>query len=123
MRISDKGFTLLELMIAAGILLIAILGLLTAFIHCIFLSESNKNLVTAVTDAQYVLEQIKSLPYSEISNFINNFNPSQFSNLDNEAITFPNPDIGGNIAEVTVNVSWIERQRNRSFELSTRIAR
>lgn len=122
LKLLNKGFTLSELMLAAAILLIAISGLLVAFIGCILLNESNNNLVIAVDDAQYVLEQIRNSAYSEISNFINNFNPSQFSNLNNETITFPNPNIGARIAEVNVNVSWTERQGQRNFQLSTRIA-
>jgi type II secretory pathway pseudopilin PulG len=123
-KILGRGFTLLELMIVAGILLIAILGLLATFINCMFLNESNKNLTIAVNDAQYALEQIKSIAFNQISNFINNFNPTQFSNLNNETITFPSPSYGAKISEITVNVSWKERNEPnpRNFQLSTRIA-
>ena len=121
--INCKGFSLIEVMVATAILLIILSGLLLAFVYCILLNQSNNNLVIAANDAQYVLEEIKGLAYSGISNFINNFNPSQFSNLNNEIITFPNPNIGTAIAEVTVDVSWIERQRQRNFQLSTRIAK
>jgi len=118
-NLSITGFTLTELMIAMGILLIAISGLLTTFVYCILLNESNNNLVTAANDAQYVLEEIKGLAY----NNINSYTPPAFNNLENE--TIPNPtvvEISG-IKEVTVNVSWSERGRSRNWTLSTRIAR
>ena len=118
----DKGFTLSELMIAAAIILIAILGLFTAIINCILLNESNNNLVMAVNDAQYVLEQIKGLAYDNINDFITAFDPLQFSDLYNQSITFPNTVIGTSIANITVEVNWDERQRQRNFTLSTRIA-
>jgi general secretion pathway protein I len=112
-----RAFTLLELMIAVAILLIAILSLLAAFINCILLNESNRNLVTATNDAQYVLEQIKSLAYSDIAAYT----APTFNNLTDELIALDR-SIGSTIAEVTVDVSWTERQRNRSAQLSTRIA-
>jgi len=122
MKFSDKGFTLAELMIAMGILLIAISGLLSTFVYCILLNESNNNLVIAANDAQYVLEQIKAKTYDDIDDFINTFNPNEFSNLNNEAITFPDTTIGVSIATIIVNVKWTERQRERNFRLSTRVA-
>lgn len=122
MKLWDKGFTLLELMIAAAILLIAIVGLLFAFVNCILMNESNNNLVIAANDAQYVLEQIKARTYEDIDDFINTFNPSEFSNLNNEEITFPDTTIGASIATIIVNVRWTERQRERNFRLSTYVA-
>lgn len=113
----EKAFTLSELMIATAILVVAIAGLLLLFIHCMFLNEANNNLVTAVNDAQYVLEQIKVLPYSSIAAYT----PPSFNNLSQEAITI-SCSVGVSIAEVTVNVNWQERLKNRNFQLSTRIA-
>ena len=115
---SSKGFTLLELMLAAAIMIVAILGLLSLLINCMVLNDSNKNLVVAANDAQYVLEQMKGLTYDNI----NNYTAPNFTNLDNETINLAR-SIGAQIAEVSVNVSWTGRQRNRSFILSTRIAR
>jgi len=116
--LSVRGLTLIELMIATGILVVVLSGLLLTFISCILLNESNNNLVIAVNDAQYVLEQIKGLAYSEIGNYT----VPQFNNLANETVTLTR-SIGTRIAEVAVDVSWIERQRQRNFQLSTRIAR
>jgi prepilin-type N-terminal cleavage/methylation domain-containing protein len=122
MKSSDKGFTLTELMIAMGILLIVISGLMSTFIYCILLNESNNNLVTAANDAQYVLEQIKARTYGDIGDFINKFKPDEFSNLKDEKITFPDTTIGVSIATIIVNVRWTEKQRVRDFRLSTRVA-
>ena len=119
MKLSGKGFTLLELVVSTGILLIVISGLLVSFISCLLMNESNNNLVTAVNDAQYVLEQIKGLTYNDIDNYT----PPIFTNLNNETIPQPSVVETGGIKQVTVNVSWTERQRNRTFSLSTRIAR
>lgn len=71
----------------------------------------------AVNDAQYVLEQVKGLAYSDIESYT----PPTFANLNNETIALTT-SMGSLIGEVTVNVSWIERQRQRNFALTTRIA-
>ncbi|MCM8795186.1 MAG: prepilin-type N-terminal cleavage/methylation domain-containing protein [Candidatus Omnitrophica bacterium] len=120
MKLSVKGFTLSELLLAVAILLIAICGLLFASVSCILMNESNNNLVIAVNDAQYVLEQIKGLAYADIDNY----EPPDFDNLNNETITLDldKSDVT-RIRTVTVNVSWQERGRQRSFSLPTRIAR
>lgn len=119
MRLANRrGFTLLELMVATAILLITILGLLTVFLNCLFLNESNANTVTAVNDAQYVLEQIKALGYDDIDTYV----PPVLTNLSGESVSVSRT-YGTNIVEVGINVSWNERQRNRSFQLSTKIAR
>lgn len=113
-----KGFTLSELMIAMAILLVAISGLLFVFINCILLNQSNNNMIVASNDAQYVLEQIKGLAYSSIGTYV----APTFTNLENETVTLTR-SIGVDITEVTVNVSWTERQRQRNVSLSTRFAR
>lgn len=118
MRRAKRGFTLAELMIAAAILTVAIAGLLSLFVTCQLLNESNNDTVRAVNDAQYVLEQIKSLTYSGISTYT----APVMTNLPNENITLTR-SIGAAIAEVTVNVSWKEKQRNRTYNLTTRIAK
>ena len=119
----EKGFTLSELMIAAAILLIAILGLFTAIINCIFLNESNNHLVIAANDAQYVLEQIKGLAYDDIDNFATSYDSSYFTHLNNESVNITSITVVDGVREITANVNWTERQRNRNFNLSTRVAR
>jgi ABC-type glucose/galactose transport system permease subunit len=118
-----SGFTLSELLIASSILLIAILGLLALLINCVFMNELNNNLVIGVNDVQYVLEEIKNLSYNQINSYISSFNSSRFTNLNNEQVTFPTHNIGTNIAEITVRVSWKVRGKDKYTDLSTLIAK
>ncbi|RJP29041.1 MAG: type II secretion system protein [Candidatus Omnitrophota bacterium] len=113
-----KGFTLLELMTTIVILVIVISGLLYSYVVCILLNESNANLITATNDAQMVLEQMKSLAYNNIATYV----PPSLTNLQDEAVTI-NRSIGSKIAQIRVNVSWTERQRQRNIEIVTRIPR
>ncbi len=117
-RSSSKGFTLLELLIASTILLFAISGLLYAFVSAQVMSESNRNLVTAANDAQFVLEQMKNLSYSQLGAYA----LPAFTHLNDETLTLTRT-IGPKTADVTVTVNWTERQRSRSFQLATRFAK
>lgn len=118
MKLSDRGFSLIELMLAVAILSVVITSLLFAYIQCMLLNESSSNLATAVTDAQYTLEQIKALAYNEIANYT----APTFNNLQNETIIL-NRSISPSISTITINVAWQERQRTRAFSLSTFIAK
>ncbi len=117
MFIKHKSFTLLEVMLAVAILLPAIVTLLFVTVSCKFLSESNSNRITACTDAQHVLEQIKDLDYSAIDDYT----PATFTNLNSEAVAVTTNETGS-LTEVTVDVSWTERSQTKTFSLITKIA-
>lgn len=116
-----KGFTLLELIIAMAIFVSVVTGLFVTFTACVFLNRSNSNLIIAANDAQYLLEEVTGLFYSDITlTYLNtNYPASHFSNLDNESIGFAVSGVA--IKEVIVVVAWDERGANRDFTLSTRI--
>jgi prepilin-type N-terminal cleavage/methylation domain-containing protein len=115
---SKRSFTLIELVVASSILLIVVTGLLLSFVSCMLLNESNNNLVTAINDAQNVLEQLKEISYDSISSYT----PVQVNNLPNESISLER-SLGSSLGEVTIEVSWTERQRQRSYRLPTQFAR
>lgn len=120
-NVNRNGFTLLEVMFTVLIILIALLSIFLTLVYCAYLNQSNSNLVVAVNDAQAVLEQIKNLDYADICSYV----VPVFNNLNNENITvqYSAVCVGTEINEVTVDVSWVDRQRPRNFQLSTRIAR
>ena len=122
-----KGFTLTEVMITVVILLIVLGSLLFTFVQCMFLNEQNSNLATATNDAQYVLEEMKGA-FADIITY----DPPDFTHLVNETVAIecdtPTLDCAdlnplADLVHVVVSVSWTERQRNRSAQLSTDIAR
>jgi len=114
---SHRTFSLVEVMVAAVVLLVGIAGLLFVFISCRFLNETNDNLITAAVDAQNILEQIRNLDYFDISGYT----PPSLNHLNNQQV-FVTPNVGDKITEVTVDVSWQERGRQRNFFLTTWIA-
>ncbi len=112
-----SGFTLMELMIAAGILAFAIVGLMGTYISGSLMGVANRGLVIAATDAQYVLEKLKDTTYADIASYTD----TNFTNLDNESIAV-NVTAGTNEKDVAVNVAWTEGGRQRSYVLTTKIS-
>lgn len=118
--------TLVEMMLGASILAVGLTAVLQGFIACSGLNEASKNLVVAAGDAQFVLEQIKSLDYQTCiaNNFSTAYTLPVFSNLKSESVAFdPAPVIGPNISKITVKVSWMEKQTPRSYSLATYFAK
>jgi Tfp pilus assembly protein PilW len=118
-KLTRRGFSLTELMFGGFILLVVIIATLSSTIHSMFLNESSRNIVIAANDVQYVLEQIKTQSFSNISTYIQNYSSVQFANLPSENITFPNPSYGLSLDTITVNISWNERNATRNYSITT----
>lgn len=126
---SDKGFTLAELLLAAAILSFTVVGLASLFINVEMLNNANSNLSIATSHSQFVMEGIKNANFSSLSTDISNgawnyntaaINVAGLTALNNEAITTVTS--GTNPLDVTVTVSWKDRTlKNRSFVLEALI--
>ncbi|MCX7927118.1 MAG: type II secretion system GspH family protein [Candidatus Omnitrophica bacterium] len=109
-----RGFTIIELMVVAGILVISITALLGSIVASYRLLQSEINKAIAALDAQYVLEKLKSESFDALSSRTD----INFTNLANESINVKVTQTGQKkIVNVTVN--WIENGETRSFLLST----
>lgn len=121
------GFTLAELLIATLILSFALAQILILFMNCMASNEAARNLSTAVTHAEYVLEDIRNTSFSSVSTGIANgtFNYADASAvtaaglqaLKSETITAQSS--GSNPLNVTVTVSWQDhggRTRTKSLQ-------
>lgn len=109
-----RGFTLIELMVTALIVLTAICGLLLAIYNRVALDGLNKHRVIAVNDAQSCLEEIKALSYD---NIISSYNCS----CENDSVTVTGQGTNLKMVTVVINRPW--RQKNESFSVSTLIAK
>lgn len=131
MKPNKKGFTLAELLLAVSILAFALTALLSVYINCILLNDSNRNLTIALTHAQFALEEVKNTFFS---NIITNYNGVTWNQADiitkgltvlnAEQIDFTAAEEGGdaNYLNVTVAVLWEDRNgRDRSTSLQTMI--
>jgi len=106
------GFSLLEVMVAVGILAFTITGLMASFIACNLSIQSNHNLLLASTYAQYVFEKMKKETFDNITTGSYNLSPYFNVNLDRA-------NINNNLTLFTVNVTWYEREKEKKLSLIT----
>ena len=67
LRLNTHGFTLLELMIASGVLIVVLTGLLSAYISCLEMNETSKNSNMALGAAQEELENLRKVSFSTLN--------------------------------------------------------
>jgi prepilin-type N-terminal cleavage/methylation domain-containing protein len=116
---SSSGFTLMELMVTAAILVVGVTGLLGAIINASILGQASHNKAVAVNDAQYVLEKLVDGTYADLSSHTDgNFTGL---NLNNESVFVSVSEASG-IKTATVYVNWSESEKTRSFNITTQIA-
>jgi len=106
----NSGLTLLELMIAAAILVVAISGLLAIFTGLFSLNEGTRKLTLAVTAAQDKMEEIRDSNLATLYTTYNDtsFNPDGFGFSEAKgAVHIDNLD--PDLLKVYVSISWRER--------------
>ena len=105
-----SGFTLFELMIGAGVLIVALVGLLGVFAGMISLNENSGKLSLAVAACQAKLEEMRNSSFTNLYTTYNgtSFNPNGFSLGEAKgAISINNSN--PNLLQVFVSVSWRTR--------------
>lgn len=122
------GFTLLELLIACGVLIVALCGLLLLFNYCYALAMQAGHTTMATAGAYGKLEEIRNYDYTGI---ISNYNGTTFT-IDgleqfngNGAVTVAYVD-GTNyeLLQVNIDVNWQERgNRTLTLPLASLIAK
>lgn len=110
-----KGMSLFEVVVSVALLLTATCAALGAVVYCIVLTSASSHYTLAVSDAQFVLEQIKGLAFASIAAY----SPPALSNLPNENITVTAVGASPTLIKVTVNVSWDEFAQSRVYSIST----
>ncbi|HAJ57806.1 MAG TPA: hypothetical protein DCL35_08635 [Candidatus Omnitrophica bacterium] len=110
MRKNNKGFTLLELMIASAVIIVALAGLLSTYVACLELNETTKNTNLALNSAQKVLEEIRSSTFSGIASAYNGYNFSVSGIEVNESLGFVYiDDTDASLLNITIGVCWRQR--------------
>jgi len=121
MKLSNKGFTLAELILAAAIMAFALSGLLILLINCLFLNIANSNVSIAVAHAQYALEEIKNTNFTSIQSQTwdkTTISAKGLTPLDSESIVVN--VTGVKVLDVAVTVNWKDRGlRNRNLVFKT----
>jgi len=129
MRLSDKAFTLIELLLASTILAFVLSGLLALFCSVIAMNEANRSQFSALSHAEFVMEDIKNTTFSNIATNIQNGNWDWDSSaiISQGLVPLSTEQIdtsvsGSSVLNTTVAVSWMDKgNRARNFSLSTKI--
>jgi type II secretory pathway pseudopilin PulG len=61
----DRGLTLLEIIIAMGILVVAIIGIMSALVSAIRVDEATAEQIRALNACKSTIEQMKTVPFAE----------------------------------------------------------
>src|SRR3990172_6459986 len=118
---NNKGFTLVEIMIAVFILVIALLGLISVTVMVIKGNSFSKTMTAATTLAKDKMEQLKNTGYGSLAG------STDYAKLDSTAqatqtaesiytrtwtVTNDSPAAGMKTVEVTVQWNWQNAARN-----------
>jgi prepilin-type N-terminal cleavage/methylation domain-containing protein len=127
---SSSGFSLPELLLVTAILGYASAMVLLTFMTGTSLNEQSRNLISATSHAEFVMESVKNTAFS---NLVTNINAGTWTwntaavtasgliPLNSETIT--TTSTGTNPVDITVLVSWHDtKSRSRTKTLRTVIA-
>lgn len=96
----NKGFTLIEIMIAIAIIAIAIFGVMSVVVMVLKGNIHSNKVTTSTSLAQAKMEDIKNMDYSAISGTYTVYTDSYLE------VTVKNDTPGTNMKTITVNVYW-----------------
>lgn len=125
----NKGYSIVEVLVAILILIIGILGILSYF----FFSQTNLNLErhrrTALQIAQSRIEYLRTVSYNNLMDYIENGTNVNIDEIVGKRITIiedvndpEDGDILSDYKKITVKVVWFENKRNNEVMLQTIIA-
>lgn len=110
---SERGFTLTELVIAAAVMVIAILSMMQSSFSVMNVSQASYQKSVAMQDANTLLENMRDLaatgtfPANVTGTYANNSTVS-YSNLPSETATITYASSTANPLDVRVTVSYLE---------------
>ena len=125
---ADKGFTLVEVLIAIGILAVVIVGLLQLFVYCSRLAEAAGNTTIAVNEAQNKLEEIRNHDFNDIAvDYASGGTPGNTFALTSltGTGTITTSQVGGSseLLQIQIDVNWQNKSgRSLSSTLTGLIA-
>lgn len=103
MKLANKGFTLVEVLLAGAILAFCLCGLLLTYINMFILSDLARDLTLATNAVQAKMEEIKKTSYAGLSTF---------NGVTFDIAGFASSDAKG-VVEVTDNLGYADLTRVR----------
>ncbi|HLA26617.1 MAG TPA: prepilin-type N-terminal cleavage/methylation domain-containing protein [Syntrophales bacterium] len=114
---NNKGFTLVEILAAMGILTIALLGLVSVTVMVIKGNSFSKTMTTATTLAKYKLEQLKNTSYGSLAG-----GTDTVESIYTRTWTVTNNSPASGMTTVVVTVQWSWENVDRNVALRSIIA-
>ena len=111
-RLSPKGFTFTELLIAMNLIVVAVLGLSLTTIAVIRGNKGNDNFAAAANLAHDKMEELKASTHLEIENRCPGGGDNEITSLGASGGQFDRcwiispSDLGARLRQVDVTVSW-----------------
>lgn len=133
-----KAITLVEVLIAVGILGLTLSGVLLVFVRCSLINQDSRNLTVAASHAQFVVEDIRNADFddlpADIASGVWNWDgagieakgltPLSSEIINTECIECTDPPEEDDLLHIRVIVSWQNLdQRDRDFILETLIGK
>jgi len=122
----NKGFTLVELLVAVYVLLIGICGILSLFINSMSSIQSSWDLTTATTHAQYILEEMQSinnLGEIELTDWSQWAQKQNLNTLPEETFNVTYSDPPNDPLDIQVVDQWQRKGRVNSVTLRTKLTK
>ncbi len=116
---NNKGFTLIEVLVAMVILSVGLLGTAALITGIINGNKVSNRITTATVLAQDKMEEIKGLDYSSVVSEPKSSLPSPYDQYERQ-VTVIDPSPSANMKTVTVTVYW---ESNKSVSLQTILSR
>ena len=88
-QLSKKGFTLVEIMVATGVFLVSMSGILFSYLKCMELQDIGRNVSIATQAVQNKMEDVKATTFANIYSTFNN-QTFTAANLNGKGVVYVN---------------------------------
>lgn len=107
---AKAGFTLIEVVLAVGILVFVLCGILATYISCFELIATSKNMTLATNTAQRKIEEVRDYNFYNIYNDYNHqtFSVDEMPAGDSRGVIYVD-DSNPELLRITVSVCWRQR--------------
>jgi type II secretory pathway pseudopilin PulG len=119
---NEKGFSIVEVVAAVGILMTGAVGTLGSIESCLNGTNTSRHVMVAVNYAHAKMEEIRSVSFANTTTTYpdNSASPTAVSSLPSGQWYRTYPDgTSANPLKIRVIVSWVERNKTRSVKIET----
>ena len=123
-----QGFTLVEVMMAMLVFVTAVVVLLGVYIGVASLRETSRNTGQAMADARAVLEAMRDKSATSLATVTGTdwtdwADTNGLTSLNSEVVTVTYENALADPLDVTVQIDWQERQRDRTATINTLVTK